>query len=230
MDLLSSHLLLIYINFILAILILGLWMMNRTKRHHQWMRNSLLLGLIIGPVILISLDSLKPIQSFTLLNGNWSLIEVMLFSGLAWSLASTWLISLKRLPAASVEVSIRWPFVAIFYLILLISVWVGNISGSGSIVTLIGAIGLLCIVLSARQSKLLLYSAVSGVLFSLLAIVVSALAAQLHPQIEVSQLPYTMIPLAFTLPHIITFGMLVVSAPIVSHWWFNQELTPKSLK
>lgn len=224
MNLLDGNLTIPYLILLLLVLTIGLRALNPTKRHRQWLYRSFILGLPLGPIVAIYAGLRQPWTEITFFNGPLMLIELMLFSGLMWAIAATWLISVKRVPSAALTLNIDWVKVSGYYLIMLGGLWLSNTAGHTMQLGIITTCGLLSIILAARQPRLIMYAALSAVVISALSLVVAYLVSNLDPQVSQHQLPFTSIPLAFSVSSLISLGVLAISAPIVSHWWFGQPL------
>ena len=224
MNLLDSNLLISYLNLLLVVLVLVLRTLNTAKRHQEWLFKSFLVGLGLGPLLFIAAGGQSLLSSITWLNGNWSLVELGLFSGLCWSVASTWLMSINLLPNAVVAVNIQWLKVIGFYLLMLASILIGKNFGIDASVVLIAVVGLCSIALAAMQPQFLIRSLISGAVFTLVGLLVAFLATFLSPEIGLSQIPLTQIPIVTPLSTLVALGILALSSPIVSRWWFGQPL------
>ena len=183
MNLLDSNLLIPYLNLFLLIVVVALRTINPAKRHQEWLYKSFVVGLGLGPLLFIASNNQSLLISITWFNVNWSLVELGLFSGLCWAVASTWLMSVNQLPGAALAVNIQWLKVIGVYALVLASVLVGKNFGIDATVVLIAAIGLCSIALAARQPQLLVRSLISGVVFTLLGLLVTYLATYLSLEI-----------------------------------------------
>ena len=224
MNLLDSNLLIPYLNLFLLIVVVALHTINPAKRHREWLYKSFVVGLGLGPLLFIASNNQSLLSSITWLNGNWSLVELGLFSGLCWAVASTWLMSVNQLPGAALAVNIQWLKVIGVYVLVLASVLVGKNFGIDATVVLIAAIGLCSIALAARQPQLLVRSLISGVVFTLLGLLVTYLATYLSLEIGTSSIPFIPVSTIAPLSTLAAFGTLALSSPIVSRWWFGQPL------
>ncbi len=224
MNFLAGNFLLTYVGGVLLLVLVGLQLTHPTKRHRQWLLKSFWLGLGIGPVLVLATHTTSLLDTVTLTNGSWSLLELAVFSGLVWAVAATWLLSLKQLSVVSVAVVINWLKVAGFYLLLGGAIWGGSLTGFSPVLILIGVIGLSCIILAASHPRLLVYSAVSAGLFAIVSLAVSYLATHLSPIVTHTTLPFTGVEVVFPLSVIIGIGVLALAAPIMSQWWFGQPL------
>ena len=224
MNLLDSNLLIPYLSLFLLVVALVLRTINPTKRHQEWLYKSFVVGLGLGPLLFIATNNQSLLSSITWLNGSWSLVELGLFSGLCWAVASTWLMSVNQLSNAALAVNIQWLKVAGFYALALASILVGRNFGIDTTIVLIAAIGLCSIALAARQPQLLIRSFISGIAFMLLSLLVAYLATYLDPEIGTSSIPFIQVSTIAPLSTLAAFGTLALSSPIVSRWWFGQPL------
>lgn len=224
MDFLSSNLFIAYSSLALLVIVVCLRIFNNTKRHNEWLLKSFSLGLGIGPVIILLTNSSDVISKITLSDGVMSWVELAIFSGLVWTVAATGIISLKRLSTISTSVTINWVKVAVFYITILLTLWIGSVTRMNHSVMLVAVFGLASILLAARQRHLLIYSAITGVLFAVVGIFAFYLATFLKPEIGQYELVPTGIQLAYDPVLLLALGMLALASPIVSHWWFNQPL------
>jgi hypothetical protein len=222
MDIISSNLLLTYVNIFLILILVSMRIINSTKRHQQWLLKSFLLGLGLGPLVIWVTNNSSYLKHITVLSGSFSYLEIAVFSGLAWAIAATWLISIRLLPSAIVAIQVNWIKVLSIYLLIGASLSLNALIGLSQAFLLISTLGIVSIILAATQTKLLAFSAITGLMYTLLGIVVAYLATNLNPSTQLSSVPIIDLPLNLPITALIGLGILALSSQIISRWWFNQ--------